>query len=263
MARQFLKASSEHMTNGTTAITVEPFSISAWVNPLAVGSTIDTIVSINKGSSSSNQHTLMLGSSNGLGAGRRVVAMTRAPTWTTAVSSTTATEGVWSHILGVWTTTSSRTAYLNGGGAVTNTDEEVTDSLSRVGIGVLYDSTLSSYAQSIIAEVVIWNVALTAGEALALSTGVYPTSVRPGAVVSYWPIYGFLSPEPDLGGGQRDMALVNTPAAANHAPVVPYSRRFWAANGPLIEAAAAGASQFPEYDRQARQFLFSSPLVRM
>jgi len=87
----------------------------------------------------------------------------------------------------------------------------------------------------------IWNAALTDNEMNALARGVHPLRIRPLSIQSggYWPIRGDLSPEPDYSGNKNNLVLTGTLAAANGAPVEPYSRRFWG-NGPLIEVAAAG-----------------------
>lgn len=52
-----------------------------------------------------------------------------------------------------------------------------------------------------LAEVAIWDVALTAGEAATLGKGFCPLLVRPQSLVLYAPLVGAYSPETDLVGG--------------------------------------------------------------
>jgi hypothetical protein len=61
-----------------------------------------------------------------------------------------------------------------------------------------------------IAEVGYWNVALSAGEQKALSTGVSPAKIRRSHLVGYWPLYGAGSPEPDYSGNKDNGTLTGT-----------------------------------------------------
>lgn len=69
-----------------------------------------------------------------------------------------------------------------------------------------------------IAEVGVWNVRLSDGEAQSLAT-VCPSAVRPTALVGYWPLTGAsgASIEPDLSGNGQNATLTGT-ATANHPP---------------------------------------------
>lgn len=48
------------------------------------------------------------------------------------------------------------------------------------------------------AECGIWNVTLTAAEAISLGQGLSPLSVRPSSLLAYWPLVGHSSPEREL-----------------------------------------------------------------
>lgn len=95
------------------------------------------------------------------------------------------------------------------------------------------------------AEAAIWNVALNAREVAALAVGVCPLRVRPGSLVGYWPLWGTHTNEPDLhpesaDATRREMTNNGT-TAANHAPVMPFSRRIWLPN-PGVEVSAGVTS---------------------
>lgn len=124
----------------------------------------------------------------------------------------------WVHGAAVFASATSRTAYCDGSAAVTNTTSRA-PSVTRTSIGRLGRLNPADYHDGIIAEASIWNVALTAGEILALSKGAHPAYVRPGSLVWYVPLFGADSPEPDLTVGSRDMTLTNSPGSAVHAPV--------------------------------------------
>ena len=88
-----------------------------------------------------------------------------------------------------------------------------------------------------IAEVALWDVALSAAEVAALASGVTPLHMRPGNLVAYWPVWGLHSPEIDLTSNGNNMTVTG-PVKAGHAPVTLYTPK-WAATVPLIEAAPA------------------------
>jgi Concanavalin A-like lectin/glucanases superfamily len=71
-----------------------------------------------------------------------------------------------------------------------------------------------------IAEVAIWNVALTANEVAAYSQlGADVLNIRPANRVAYWPMWGIHSPEPDFGPNRYGASLGGTPARSTHPPV--------------------------------------------
>jgi len=109
---------------------------------------------------------------------------------TEARTTTGYTANNWHHACGVFTSNSSRTAYLDGGGAVTNT---ATEGAATGGSNVLIgarrlNSTLGTYFDGDIAEVGIWNTNLTADEIKSLSSGMTCDKVRPQSLVFYAPL---------------------------------------------------------------------------
>jgi hypothetical protein len=106
-----------------------------------------------------------------------------------ATSSTTATVGTWNHAAGVWTTSTSRAAYLNGGGKATNSGFSNTAGVTTAAIGAII--FLSSFGEGMdgdIGETAIWTVALTDEEVGTLARGVSPTLVRPQSLLYYVPL---------------------------------------------------------------------------
>ncbi len=95
---------------------------------------------------------------------------------------------VWGHSCAVFANTSSRSIYLNGGGKVTNSNFASSAGLDRTSLGRTGDSSPGDYFFGWIAEMAIWNAALTDAEVLILSKGYSPLFVRPQNLAAYWPL---------------------------------------------------------------------------
>lgn len=115
-------------------------------------------------------------------------------------TSTAYTANIWQHACGVYTSATSRTAYLNGGGATTNTLDVTPPSVDRIHIGAVRNvSAPSNFFIGRLAEIGIWNAALTQGEVIALANGVSCSKIRSGNLVFYAPLIRDLV---DIRGGR-------------------------------------------------------------
>ena len=121
----------------------------------------------------------------------------------------------WGHAASVFTSTTSRTAYINGGNPATNTatNDPNASSFNKTNIGARNSNLAASYT-GYIADAGVWSVALTAAEIASLATGVSPLSIRPESLIAYWPLMGRTDPEIDLRG--RYEMTVNGAVAADH-----------------------------------------------
>jgi hypothetical protein len=126
-----------------------------------------------------------------------------------AASSTSAySTNTWHHACGVFTSTASRTIYLDGGNSATNTDNRlVTPQEIRIGVALDGNSFPASYLDGELTEVGIWNVALTAAEIASLAKGMTCDKVRPQSLVFYAPLVRDLQ---DVRGG---LTITNNNAA--------------------------------------------------
>lgn len=97
-------------------------------------------------------------------------------------------DGTWQHAAAVFATTTSRTAYLDGGSAGSNTTLVDPANIDRISVGRLGDSSPSNYHSGDIAEVAVWDTNLTAAEITELSKRISPLAVRPQNLVYYDPI---------------------------------------------------------------------------
>lgn len=232
-----------YLFNGTTSnlelgsaiLSGVPITFAAWFNPANVTSNAMLITLSEKAS---------VGGIDGL---RLIAAGTIAndPIRLTAVAAgtaqfadTTPTPGFiaqkWNHAAGVFTSATSRTAFLNGGRATTVTNNIVPTGLDRTNIGSFWDVTNQGFFPGLIAEVGIWNCALTASEVLALASGVLPSAVRPDSLVMYLPLR-----ENTFDYSRFGNFLTNTAAVRNsdHPPLYApqsFRRKYFAA------AAASG-----------------------
>ncbi len=231
MARLFDDATSEELRILSPALIAVPLTMSAWFNRDA---DVDGfLVAIGVDGTNNNRFSLQTRS------GGAVRITTR--TTSNAIADTIATSGLnaWHHAAATSDAVDSRAVYLDGGNVVTNSSSRNPSGINMMSVGAP-PAASSEFFSGAIAEVGIWNVALTDMEVLALASGVLPKDVRPESLVAYWPLYAFTGDAPDFGGGKFNLTDTNTVLTANHAPIVPYSRRFWG-HGPLIGVAAAGA----------------------
>jgi hypothetical protein len=134
----------------------------------------------------------------------------------TAVSSTAGfNANQWNHAAGVFTSTTSRTVYLNGGNSATST---FSHSPSAPGQGLRLARFVNSFPFPLagrLAEVGIWNAALTAAEIASLAKGMTCDKVRPQSLVFYAPLVRDLI---DQKGGLT-ITNNNSATAADHTRV--------------------------------------------
>lgn len=107
-----------------------------------------------------------------------------------ADSSGTIVANVWQHACGVTASSASRFSYLNGTPGTENTTNvpDPTDSDVFLIGGAEDAGTPAATWIGLIAEVAIWNVALSAEDAGALAVGITPRLVRPQGLLFYAPL---------------------------------------------------------------------------
>jgi hypothetical protein len=111
-------------------------------------------------------------------------------TATAAVDTTTGfSANTWTHACGVFSSTTSRTVYINGGSSATNTTSSSGTGENRLFQGVVRGaSAFTNYFTGSLAEVGVWNAALTADEVLSLAKGMSPSLIRPQSLTIYAPL---------------------------------------------------------------------------
>ena len=141
-----------------------------------------------------------------------------------ADTSTTILAQVWAHAAVVFLNATSCTAYLNGGGAIANTNSVTyglgSNQRTRLGNSASSSATLFNGAMAVPA---LWNVALDVGEIGALAKGFDPRLIRPASLR-----FLLRGRRTDLvGTTQRDcwkngfdFTEVNTPTYADDPPLI-------------------------------------------
>lgn len=203
-ARNFVAASSQYGNSASfTGATNYPMTIVAFGRP-ATTNTTQCWVAVNAGTSD-----------------RCVIGVNSAGQANAFSVASGATDpgflapNVWTHIAGVYASSSSRVAWVNGVAKATNTTAVTITGIDRVLIGARVNaSAVGLYMDGDLAEVAVWNVALTQAEIASLAAGFKPSRIRPQSLVFYAPLMGQASPEQNLEG--TPVTLTNTPTAAAH-----------------------------------------------
>jgi hypothetical protein len=211
MAYQFTAASSQYLSVGSAPVTAAPLTMACWFNmPDNAGAAL-----IYLGPTTNNDRFALFASGDAAGDPVRFDCIEAAVTAAASAALTTSSysNNTWSHACGVASSASSRTVYLNGGSSGTNTDTRTPTTPNRLTVGArLATNSPGVYANGLIAEVGIWNAALTAAEIASLAKGMTCDKVRPQSLVFYAPLVR------DLIDAKGRLAITNNNGAtvANH-----------------------------------------------
>jgi hypothetical protein len=129
-----------------------------------------------------------------------------------ATSPTTYSTNTQYHICGVFSSSNSRDIYVNGTSVANNAINIGTqNTFDRIAIGAKA-TTLAQILAGRVAEVGIWNAALTAAEIASLAKGMTCDKVRPQSLVFYAPLVRNLQ---DTKGGLT-ITNINGATVATH-----------------------------------------------
>jgi hypothetical protein len=188
----------------STAVANRPCTMSAWAYLDAVNNPRD-IVSV---SSKTTLSVLRLNVNSGQ------YRITDQGNVSAVANGAVVTANLWNHYAGVFASESSRTAYTNGIAGATNTTTVAAITPTVTSVGAWFQGTSSpiQFLDGRIAEVGIWDVALTAAEISSLAKGMTCDKVRPQSLVFYAPLVRNLI---DAKGG-RTITNNNGATVANH-----------------------------------------------
>ena len=160
-----------------------PCSYSAWIKPTNL-TTVGYVVNIADKSVTNHQLGLLVNyQTDGC-----IKAVGYSGSFNTAIASTNMTVGVWNHAAATFTNSTLRAAYHNGGSKGIATTSITPTGLDRTCIGRAGDSTPGIYLLGEIAEVGIWDIALSDADVAMLGKGFSPLSVKPINLVAYFPL---------------------------------------------------------------------------
>lgn len=218
MARAFVAASSQQLFNATTPVSGVPLTMACWFRT-TTGAWKSLIELVNSAGGSTGEFQLGLtATGTTIGANRVVAEVNGGTGGTSAVSSISHSQAnVWEHAAAVFISATSRAAYLNGGNKGTATLSATPSGLNELFVG---NDIFNDYMDGAIADAAIWAAALDDYEIAALALGVSPLLIRPSALVAYWPLGGWTSPEIDLIG-RRELTITGATAAPQPRLIVP------------------------------------------
>jgi hypothetical protein len=207
MAYSF-NGSNQYLSTASSPVDGPPLTIAAWMRTTAASAPARVVAVGVSGETHRNQ----LGLTTQFA---QVQAVSVGPSVTTASNfeGGGVVANVRIHGCAVFQSRSNRLAYMNGtAGAQDFTDVGIQNTANTITVGAGWATTVGVYLAGDVAEVGVWNVALTAAEVASLAKGFTCDRVRPQSLVFYAPLIRDLV---DLRGG---LAITNnnTATVANH-----------------------------------------------
>lgn len=179
-------SSSNYIRCASGLITAAPLTIACWMKTASIPSSM-TVAGVFSSGSAGNRHRFSLDIDS---TAKVDAACSDGSTTNDALSSTTISTGTWFHGCVVFASSTSRSAYLNGGSKGTNTTARTPTAanINRTSIGGGDGSSFTAAFNGEVAEVGYWNAALDDAEVASLAAGVPPSSVRPQSLIAYLPL---------------------------------------------------------------------------
>jgi hypothetical protein len=196
-------------------------SVSIWVFPTSIPATAQDVFSY-------GTNTLDLGfrfTLSGTASGDMQVGFVSDNIHTTGTPILATT---WQHLCIVvpGPTTTGTVLYYNGAAQTASAASGNTLNTGSTAPGIGYNNLVSAnFFAGRIADLAVWNVALTATEVRGLSQGQRPSMIRSASLKGWWPIDGLQSPEPDLSGNKNNGTVTGTTAAFGP-PLAPFTPRW-------------------------------------
>lgn len=224
MSRLFASASAEYLTVTSAPVTGYPLSMACWFYPTE-GTVYKGLVMLRQLGDDSDSHQIAIINTTAL-----IIAKSAAGTSNAASTTAASVTDTWQHAAGVFASATSRAAYLNGGNKGTSATSRVPAVLGETFIG-RGSSGGAFYMEGMIAEVGIWNVALTDADVASLAKGYSPLLIRPEGLVTYVPL--IRDNDKDLIGG-LSFSVNGTPEVSTHT-------RVFYPSSPIISSTGGGA----------------------
>jgi hypothetical protein len=206
MAYRFTAISSQYLSAGASVTAGSPVTIAYWVRPT------DTLggnfMHVSVGDSGST-HRIQMYRAGGANFNIDSIATSAAG----FLISSAFSAGTWAHCACAFASNTSRTPYINGSASSTNTTNIGTqNAFNETLIAARRNVTAGVFGNDTIAEVGIWNAALTAAEIASLAKGMTCDKVRPQSLVFYAPLVR------DLIDARGGLSITNNNGAtvANH-----------------------------------------------
>ena len=192
MAYQF-NGTNQYLQLGSAAVTAAPLTMACWFNVNSITYSHVLVSITNSGIEGGITRFVLLAA--GAISGDPVRAIASDSSSQNGIAETTKgySANIWHHAAGVFTSQISRSSYLDGGNSGTNATSITPTLLNRTNIGVQFlqsagGTSGTSFTDGQIAEVGIWNAALTSEEVASLAKGMTCDKIRPQSLVFYAPL---------------------------------------------------------------------------
>jgi hypothetical protein len=222
------------LTVASAPATAVPLTISVWFKS---DSATVTQVAACLGIDASTSHQFRVVAAGATG-GDPVQAATTQVSGSLATSTSGYSPGTWHHGCGVFAAANSRAAYIDGGSKGTETTSRTPVGINATFVGRRSDSV--QFFDGRIAEVAVWNVALSDAEVALLAGGDLPTTIQAGNLVAYWPLLD--DANDDVGA--RHLSVIGATLDADHPPVDSGAAEHERSAAISGTAAVAAAGQF-------------------
>lgn len=224
MSRSFASASSERMENGTAPVSDVPLTMACWART-QTSATSQAFMSLgNVGGSSGARYQLQFTSGQRI----QLFCQNAAQTQQDSVADSSGSNyaiNTWYHAAAVFSSTTNRTIYRDGGNSANSTVSVTVGTVNAITLGARYGgASYGLFLNGQTSHPAIWNVALTAGEIAQLAKGVAPWMIRPESLVFAPEMHGTEDPEPDRWGGYH-LTGYNTPTKSDSNPRIAYPTR--------------------------------------
>jgi hypothetical protein len=215
MAHNFTAASSQYLSTASTPVTTFPCTLACWFK-ITTTTTANVLVSLQETNGQSRLQLGVNGTTTPKRAVQAAVINSSGTVGIVGVNETTYLANTWYHSCGVFSSASVVNAYLDGNiGILTGSSAITPTGINQVLIGARFATSLGQFHDGVIAEVGIWNAALTAAEIASLAKGMTPDKIRPQNLVFYAPLVRDIN---DQKGG-RTITNNNGVTVANHTRV--------------------------------------------
>jgi len=212
MSRVFSSASEQSLTS-TPPVTTEAFTFGCWFRTSNLTDSQGLMGIASSGDASVYAVLAVLGGETG-----DPIGITARGTTSYTVQSTSGiSSNTWHHACGVFTSDTSRDVYLDGGSSANSSGSVTLANIDRFSVGMLHRNAGIWWHDGDIAEVGVWNVALTSAEIGMLAQGYSPLLIRPESLVFYTPL--IRDNDEDLVGG-LSLTANGSPTVSDHPRII-------------------------------------------
>jgi hypothetical protein len=216
MAYDF-NGTNQYLQSSSAVVTSAPLTLACWFNSDSATNNQVLVSITNDGTAGDATRFALVARGGTSGDPIRAWASNTSADNAFADTTTGYSTNTWHHAAGVFTSTTSRTVYIDGGSSSTNTLSATPTLLNRTNIGVMFLQNFggtggNQFCDGRIAEVGIWNTDLTAAEVASLAKGMACDKIRPQNLVFYAPLIRDIQ---DVKGGLT-ITNNNTATAATH-----------------------------------------------